>query len=106
MTHDTVWWSTLFCTLIFLYNGCIYFISVDKGYNGHYQDLWMSSLFIALASNYTYLFVARTYMYIDQEIYYGIISRVNYLPLAWVVFIIALGLAVHKTTEVNKQKKE
>lgn len=96
MENDIVFWGTLLATFLFLVLSCQYFWGIRKGINGNVQDAFLAMLFLALFSNYGYLWVARLLMYLDYDKFYFLLVRTKYVPPVYLTIAILIPLIIYK----------
>ena len=101
---DVVFWGTLVAAILFLIAGILYAYGIRKGFNGNTEDAFMALLFLALFSNYGYLWFARLMMYMDYERFMFLLVRTKYVPPVYLTIIIMLPLIWYKYKQVTNKK--
>lgn len=103
MGDDVVFWGTLVATVLFLVAGLQYAWGMRKGINGNVQDMYLALLFLALCSNYGYLFFARLMMYIEYDRFMFLLVRTKYVPPVYLTIAVMLPLIYYKSKQLKRR---
>jgi len=103
MKTDIVFWGTFIASVLFLVAAILYSWGIRKGMNGHVEDAYMAVLFLALASNYSYLWVARLFMYLDYDQFMFLLVRTKYVPPVYLTVLVMVPLVIHKFFKIRRK---
>ncbi len=101
---DIVWVGTLLTTVTAIVGFFVYLRAVITRHNGTYSDAYVCVLLLAFACNYGYLWWARDMMYRSSDKYKYLITRTDYFPLVYFVWLAMLVMIIHKVVDMRDKK--
>ena len=102
MLTDVVFWGTLISSILFITAAVQYGKGIIKKKNNYVQDAYLTLLFLALFSNYTYLCFARVMMYNDYDRFMFLLVRTTYVPPVYLVVVVMAALVINKALKKRK----